>query len=254
MLLRDLQAVFAAAIFNDDEVALLPQIVSSGIDRKRRVAVYRNDVHHNLREALRAVYPVVERLVGARFFNHAADRYIDTCPSACGDLHCFGGSFPAFLSDFPAAAQLAYLPDTARLEWAVHEVFHAADHPPLALERLSQVPPAAYSVLRFTLHPACRLLSSPFPVHRIWQANQPSSQSDDALDIDGAGASLLVRRSANGIDIAALTAAPFALLRELSAGRPVCAAYESALQEDQGFDLGGCIREHMVGQTIVDIA
>src|SRR5512134_2655165 len=132
-----------------------------------RLAIYRNNVVHNYCEALRAVFPVVERLVGEEFFGHAARRYALACPSRSGDIQAFGESFPEFLAALPGAAGLPYLRDTARLEWLVHEAFHAAEHPGVDLELLAGVPAERYPELRFALHPSCRLLASPYPVHRI---------------------------------------------------------------------------------------
>jgi hypothetical protein len=252
MLLRDMQAAFAAAISGEGMDALMPHIVSNGIAPEQRLAVYRNNVHHNRREALRAVYPVVERLVGARFFDYAADGYIRACPSACGDIHRYGGNFPEFLSSFAPAAQLAYLPDTARLEWAMHEAFHAADHAPLALDRLGRLPQASHAALGFMLHPACRLLSSPFPVHRIWEWNQPGAEQEGELDIGGGSASLLVRRSGYAVELLPLEMAEFAMLKALSDGQPVAAAYDSAARADSCFELAPFILRHVSLQTLVD--
>jgi len=252
MLLRDMQTAFACAIFGKDIDALMPHVVSRGVSPEQRFAVYRNNVHHNLGEALRAVYPVVERLVGARFFDYAADRYIEIYPSECGDIHRFGNGFSAFLSDFPPAAQLPYLPDTARLEWNMHEVFHAPDHAPLALDKLGQLPQSSYAMLRFMLHPACRLLSSPFPVHRIWEWNQATAQQEEALDIGSEEASLLIRRSGFEVELVPLAPAEFAMLSALSDGRTVGAAFESALRADQGFELARFIWDHVRQETIVD--
>ena len=252
MLLRDMQAAFAAAISGEGMDALMPHIVANGIAPEQRVAVYRNNVHHNRREALRAVYPVVERLVGTPFFDYAAGRYIDGCASACGDIHRYGASFPEFLAGFAPAAQLAYLPDTARLEWAMHEVFHAADHAPLALERLAKVPPSSHAALGFMLHPACRLLSSPFPVHRIWEWNQPDAQQQEALDLGGAGAALLVRRNGYATELLPLEPAEFAMLKALYDGQPVAAAYDGAARADSGFALAPFILRHVALQTLVD--
>jgi Putative DNA-binding domain len=252
MLLRDMQAAFAAVITGEGMDALAPHIVSNGMAAEQRVAVYRNNVHHNRREALRAVYPVVERLVDTRFFDYAADRYIAVCASACGDIHRYGGSFAEFLSGFAPAAQLAYLPDTARLEWAMHEVFHAADHAPLALDRLGRLPPASHAALGFMLHPACRLLSSPFPVHRIWEWNQPDAQQEGELDIGGASATLLVRRSGYAVELLPLATAEFVMLKALSEGQPVAAAYDGAVRADNSFELAPFILRHVSLQTLVD--
>jgi uncharacterized membrane protein YphA (DoxX/SURF4 family) len=89
-----------------------------------------------------------------------------------GDLHKFGGSFATFLETFEPAAGLSYLPDMVRLEWAYHEVFHATRHAPLDPLALATAPFERQGELRFRLHPAARLVESPFPILRIWQVSQ----------------------------------------------------------------------------------
>lgn len=252
MQLRELQAAFAAAVTTQGMDAIAPSIVANGMDSAQRLAVYRNNRHHNLREALRAVYPVIERLVGTPFFDYAADGYIGACASISGDIHRYGDAFPAFLSGFRPAAPLAYLPDTARLEWAMHEAFHAAEHAPLALDRLGRLPQADYGRLGFMLHPACRLLSSPFPVHAIWAWNQPDAARDGELDIAGGGACLLVRRSGHAVELLPLEAAEFLMLKALSDGQPIDAAFESAAQAKPGFALAPFILRHVGMRTLVD--
>jgi hypothetical protein len=252
MLLRELQAAFADALSTAGSDALLPHIVGNGIAPAQRLDVYRNNMRHNRRAALRAVYPVVEQLVGAPFFDYAADRYIDVCASTSGDIHRYGASFPDFLQGFAPAAHLAYLPDTARLEWAMHLAFHAADHAPLALDRLGRLPPASHAALGFRLHPSCSLLSSPYPVHRIWEWNQPGCERQGRLDIGAEGASLLVWRSGHAVELLPQGAAEFAMLQALAAGRSVASAYNDAAAVDSGFALAPFILRHVGLQTVVD--
>src|SRR6185436_9928463 len=78
-------------------------------------------------DALAAVYPVVQRLLGQGFFEYACDAFIRRHPPRSGNLHDFGAEFAEFLAGFEAASTLTYLPDTARLEWSWHVAFHAAD-------------------------------------------------------------------------------------------------------------------------------
>ena len=81
--LYELQATFADAMLERDASGIAPTIY--GKDTQDRLAVYIGNVYHNLREALRAVYPVVDRLVGERFFDCSANRYIRDNPSRSGD-------------------------------------------------------------------------------------------------------------------------------------------------------------------------
>ena len=95
----------------------------------------------------------------------------------------FGDSFSEFLAGFPACAQLPYLPDVARLEWALHAAQHAEDAVPLDLRQLAEIPPETVPRLVFTLDPSLTLLASPWPIDRIWDANQPGAAPDTLVDL-----------------------------------------------------------------------
>ena len=155
-----LQSEFLESLLGDDEA---PQ----------RIAVYRRNVLAALSGALEAAYPVTLRLVGEAFFREAARTFARATPSTSGDLHAYGREFPEFLSRYPNARPLEYLPDVARLEWACHESSLAADASGFDFEALARVPPERGAAIRFALAPAVRLVASPHPVVSIWEANQP---------------------------------------------------------------------------------
>jgi len=158
--LADLQRRFLGSVL-DDEAA-------SGAK-----AVYRRNILENLHGALAAAYPVVRRLVGEAFFREAADRYARAHPSASGDLHRYGGELANFLATYAPARDLEYLPDVARLEWAVAQAYHAADARTIDYSALSAIPEDRRAHLRPRLQPAGQLIESAHPVAAIWEANQP---------------------------------------------------------------------------------
>jgi len=250
--LHEIQRRFARAVIEQDPTALRDHIVAGPIGAERRLGIYANTVRHNLCEALRAVYPVVERLVGKAFFDGAAGRYIRACPSTSGDIQRFGGSFADFLAQFGPAATLGYLPDVARLEWLMHEVFHAADHAPIALERLGALAEVDATRVRLRLNPACRLLASPFPVLRIWRANQPDAADEAWIDADGGGDRLLVRRSGYAVEVQPIDAGQYAMLDALSEGALLEPAYQQALRADPGFALADFMQQRILDATIAD--
>jgi hypothetical protein len=153
--------------------AFLDEILATG-ECAPGMEVYRRGVAENQRGALAAAFPVVQRLVGEAFFREAASRYARACPSRSGDLHEFGAGMARFLETYPYAAGLPYLADVARLEWALHEAFHAADAAALDLAALAAVPGERHAELRFALHPSVRRIASDHPVLAIWEANQAS--------------------------------------------------------------------------------
>ena len=92
-----------------------------------RIGIYRRTIATNYRNALGATYPVVRRLVGTPFFDAAVDAYVEAHPSRSGDLNEYGATFGEFLGGYEPASDLPYLPDVARLEWAIDEANRAAD-------------------------------------------------------------------------------------------------------------------------------
>jgi len=252
--LRELQAAFVAGMFDAAHAGAQAAVSGGAIAPQARLAIYRNNILHNYHQALRDVYPVVERLVGEDFFEFAARRYSPQHPSRDGNLHRFGAGFGAFLDGFPPAAQLPYLGDVARLEWQGHEAFHAADHEPMPLDRLALVPQQQLSSLLFTLHPACRLFESRFPVNLIWQANQAEAGTEQGVDLGVGGVRLLLRRPVHVVEVEPVEAAEFVLLSALSQSLPLQQALERTLALAADFDLGGFLRRRIGDATVVACA
>lgn len=181
-----------------------------------RLAIYHGAVRANWARALAAAYPVVRRLVGEAFFDAAAAAYGMAYPSRSGDLDAFGDRFAGFLAAYGPAASLAYLPDVARLEWAVHESACAADVPPFDFAELERVPADRHGAVRLRLHPAVRLLESAHPVVAIWEANQPGRDGTPAR-VEGADRVLVARHDYDCLP-RALARAQWALLDGLARG------------------------------------
>lgn len=153
----------------------------------KRFDVYRNNVVVSLSEALAVGFPVICKLVGEPFFTAMAGVFVRAHPPRSPVLTMYGDAFPAFLESFPPVAHLPYLADTARLEYALREAYHAADAAPVAPEQLQD--PRLLEA-RLTLAPVTRLVVSPFPVHAIWRANTETGAPAAA---GGAQAALVTR-------------------------------------------------------------
>jgi hypothetical protein len=242
--LRELQANFATALLRADG------------DVDARLAIYRNTVFANYRNALGASYRVVQQLVGVPFFHAAVDAYVQACPSAGGDLNVYGGSFGDFLATYPHALNLPYLPDVARLEWAIDEAGRAADlhgTPEALLAALGTIPAERITALRFTLDPTCRFVASVYPVLRIWQVHQPGFEGDIAVPFGAATERLLVRREAGAAVIERLVPGDFALLRALADGDDLAAALDAAMAAEPTFDLGTALHTCIANRTLAEL-
>jgi hypothetical protein len=250
--LRELQQNFAAAVLDGAQNGFERQIQEAGLSGARRLQIYRNNTLLNLTASLRATYPVICRLVGNGFFDYAAAQYLAAYPSRSGDLEEFGGDFARFLETFAPAAELVYLPDVARLEWIYRQIFYAADHPPLNLTALAQVPIEQQGDLHFQRHPAAQLLQSAFPILRIWQVNQEDYAGDAAVDLTAGGIKLLALRRDNfEIEFQPLAAGEFILLLALEQGCSFAAACEQAMTAQPDVDLSACFSRHVFQGALV---
>jgi hypothetical protein len=253
--LRELQQAFADAALAPPGTA--PAFATAPpAAGAERIGIYRTALFANYRNALGATYPVVRRLTGTPFFHAAVDAFVRAHPSTGGDLNVYGDAFAAFLDRYAPAAQLVYLADVARLEWALDDAQRAADAPrdPAAvLAALGTVPGPQLTTLRFALDPSCRLVASAFPVLRIWQVNQPGHDGDPRVALDEGADTLLLRRDANGVGIERIPRGDHAWLAALASGAALGPAIAVAQQADAAFDLGTALRLHIAAGTIAAV-
>src|ERR1700680_4285487 len=74
--LHKLQLDFVEAVLARNDQAIAAQLSVPGGTPESRLGIYRSNTYTNLRGALRDVYPVILRLVGDDFFDHAANAFI----------------------------------------------------------------------------------------------------------------------------------------------------------------------------------
>ena len=252
--LPELQAAFARALRDAPGPEVLEEIAGDGLEPAARLAIYRHHVRTTLAGVLLSAFPVVARLVDPRFFAYAADRFIGRCLPAGPCLFEYGGAFPAFLADFPPCRDLDYLPDVARLEWALHAARHADDAAPLDPARLGAVPPEQTPWVILRLDPSACYVSSPWPVDAIWRAAQAEADDGPPVDLGAGGAHLEVRRSGEDVGFRSLDPATFAFRRALQEGQPMAAATDRALAIQPAFPLANAVRDLLAEGLAVDLA
>lgn len=251
--LRELQAAVADSVLHAADGPLAALIRTEGIGFDRRLLVYRNNTFSSLTAALKDTFPVVCQLVDERFFDYAARDYIGAHPPTAPRLAEYGGDFADFLAGFEPARHLIYLPDVARLEWAINGAYHAADAPRLDPARIAALPQERYAALRLVPHPSCRLFASQFPIDRIWQAHQRGGDLETRIDLSSGGCRLLIDRNDGDIRFLALDAAGFSFAEGLLAAGTLQEAYEAAAAVAADFDLIGALSAHLARGTFADI-
>jgi hypothetical protein len=183
--------------------------------------IYRNNYRGNLHDALAGAYPVTKQLVGDDFFRFMARKFVEQHPSRSANLHHYGAELADFLTGFAPAQELVYLPGVAALEWACHVAYFAEDAELLALDSLAQLSPEQYPYLVLHLHPACRVLRSPYPVNAIWLAHQPGATADFHIDLDSGAAIVLVSRKEDRVQVTDLSAAEADWIARVQSGNPL---------------------------------
>ena len=138
----------------------------------KRYNVYRNNVTVSLINVLAATYPAVQRITGVEFFRAMARFHVRATPPTSPLLFEYGRDFPAFIEAYEHAQDMPWLADTARIERAWLDAYHAADAPPLSQDALAAVQVGRLDDLVFTAHPAACIVRSAYPAVAIFAMNR----------------------------------------------------------------------------------
>ncbi len=239
--LREIQHAFAEGVMEGKHHALTAEIAPAG-SALRSVALYRRAIRFNYTQVLKITYPVLVQVMGPRYFETLARGYLKVHPSTSGDLFPYGRHLPAFLGDLQVAPWLIEL---ARLEWACHEAYQAADSLPVSAEHLQAI--AAVDPARVTvrLHAASRLLRFPVPVHRVWLALQPEASADAVIDLPlpEEETGVVVMRGDGNIRVLPLNQPDYLALEALSHGVDLATVEQMVAEVQSGFDFSGFVAD-----------
>ena len=202
----------------------------------RRMAIYRANMVAAADTALSSAYPVIRQVVGAEFFHGLAREYQRGTPSASGDLTRFGATFDAFVAAFEHTQALPYLPDLARLEWAVHRASGAADAPAWDPASLGSVEAERQAAIRFQWAPGTAIVASAHPIVRIWTIHQPGYDGEFSVDWSQADMAL-VARDGFLVRVSDSSAADAGFIAASLAGAPFGDAAAATLAAHPDFDL-----------------
>lgn len=210
----------------------------------RGLAAYQANGHALAERGLRAAYPVVAALVGEESFAALARDFWHQQPPVRGDLAHWGDALPGFLATNPQLADVPYLADVARVEWALHRAASAPDGV-ADLATLALLSSADPDRLGLRLPPGTAVLASGWPV-----ASLVTAHLYDAPPMDTVAQRVQARQGENATvwrqglrpRIAACPPAAAALLQTVIAGGSVLAGLQAALAADAGFDLGAWLQ------------
>jgi hypothetical protein len=252
--LAQLQARFAAALLDAGTDSAVPPIFR-GNPRltEGRFALYRRNLAAAWEKALAAAYPVLKKQVGNEFFLALSGSYGRRYPSKCGDLNRFGAELPSFLEGFRPVAAYPWLPDLARLEWAVHLGHYAHDASALCAEQVATLDIQALDGLPMQLHPSCSMLRSRWDIVNLWQWHQQTAPGEWTHDL-AQPVTALVWRPRWKVDVRALDPAEAAALAAIDLGRTLGAALEAAYAIDGAIDIAAMFQRWLLEGLLAELA
>jgi hypothetical protein len=207
----------------------------------KRYNVYRNNVTVSLIDALAAIYPAVQRITGVEFFRAMARFHIRATPPVSPLLFEYGRDFPGFIEQYEYAKAMPWLADVARIERAWLDAYHAADLPVLPMRVFEGIDPTQLGELRFTPHPAARVVRSAYAAVAIFAMNRRDGP-DEPLELlepldAGTSEDALVTRPEHDVIVSRLPDGGAVFLNALIAGEPLGAAVAAAFDAAPSFDL-----------------
>jgi hypothetical protein len=228
-------AAFAQGLTDPTRATPVDVVGPRGKAAIKRYNVYRNNVTVSLIDALAATYPAVQRITGVDFFRAMARFHVRATPPTSPLLFEYGRDFPAFIEGYEPAQDMPWLADTARIERAWLDAYHAADVPPLSANVLAAIPSDRLADLVFSVHPAACIVRSAYPAVAIFAMNRVegpitplrSSAAEDAL----------ITRPDMDVAVRLLPPGGAAFLKNLVDGGTLGEAATTAFTETPSFDL-----------------
>jgi hypothetical protein len=170
--LLTLQNEFLNALFQSETQSTTSFIKPNpALAPARQFHIYKNNIFSAHAKALKLIYPVCLCLVGEDFFTQMANIYMGDHASTSPDLNQYGEHLAAFIALYEPANSVPYLSDMARLEWAWHKAYMAADAGTFPFQQFSESYRSEAAEILFLLAPGSTLISSSFPLLPIWEAN-----------------------------------------------------------------------------------
>lgn len=181
MRLADVQAALKAELDGNPCAELRALITSATLAPGDCLQLYRDLRSHAGVLTLKQLYPVTQRLLGTDLLQLLARQYAARYKTAMPSEQ-FGMHFAQLLQDCTSRhceiAVLDFLPELARLEWALHCAWRAADDPALNFNSLDYVPEEEQYRLRMVPSQALQLLRFNWPVLDIWDKCQTQCPSE----------------------------------------------------------------------------
>ncbi|KLV07811.1 hypothetical protein ABT56_04315 [Photobacterium aquae] len=225
--LKAIQQAFAEALRYRPSTAAA-HIHQGRFPAEQLLQIYRNNFVISLSEILAATYPCCLAVVGEEYFGQLARQHVLRTPPTEGDVSHYGAGLDATIAQQPELlAAVPYLPDLARLEWAVDRAGQYAPPPhAFPFEQLALVTEDNLGQLRLEVEPSAQLIDAASPAASLWQ--MITHNEVEPIDLS-APESAVVCQSHDGIRVIATTSDGTDLIRRCQSGQPLGTASPAML-------------------------
>jgi Putative DNA-binding domain len=183
--LRELQRQFQHAIRTQHTEHFVNRVLPGAYAESIvGVEVYGAGYLARLIEVLELEMPALARLVGDGIFRELGRTYLTAYPSRSPSLRGLAANYAGWLATQDTRPDAAAESELARFEWALTEVFDAADAPVLASAALAAHPPEQWPRLRLGLHPSLRLVLLKWNTLAQWRAYKHAAPALAPMRLD----------------------------------------------------------------------
>lgn len=215
--LKQFQHDFFNALHHSDHCGNF--VMLTGLSLKEidaRFTVYRDSILGAKQNVLKTIYPACIKLIGDECFIQLSSAYLSQTNSIHPDLTQLAANFGAFIQNTPLLNKVPYLADIANLEWAWHTVFYGEDNETLDLQALAMAIQSYGDQLVFMPPIDAKMITSDYPIDRIWQFCQPEYRGDDEINYNNDSVHLMIWQKSKTLLIERLTTNEFLVLQKLS--------------------------------------
>lgn len=208
-----------------------------------RLEVYHNNIIGNITDAILAVFPTLNILLGEQFLRQTIRQFIFENPPRASLIQDNANGFDYFLAQQKFIKQYPYIPDMARFELALHSAYYAKDTAPLMPDDLSGIKPDQFYDLRIHIAPSVTLLESAYDIMQLYKYCQNPEQLEKPDFATQHKHFFLIWRQDLMCQFIPLQGDEFLFLKLLQKDNSLGKSTEETLEECENFNVGSFLEK-----------
>jgi hypothetical protein len=236
MSLADLQRQMRDAVVTGSSGPLASLLVG-GRDAAKRLGIHHRHYTVSLATAIVGRFPATGWLVGPGRLEDAARDFVRKHPPTALCIAEYGAAFPAFLSEWPATADLTYVPAFADLDWQLGRLAVAVDMAAVGREQLATHNSTDLADLVVTLQPGTHYVEASWAIDALMKTYLADTSSE-SWTLTQHHLYLEVRGARGSFRFSRLRVGDYMFRRSVASGVSLGDAARGALELDSAFDPG----------------